>query len=59
MLVCLDIVNVHADEAYLNDRFGEKSLLYNIHHPIDPETFTGTAHDYAGIVKPVMDTGEY
>ena len=59
MLVCLDIVNVHADEAYLNDRYGENSLLYNIHHPINPKAFTGTAHDYAGTVKPVLDTGEY
>ena len=51
VLVCLDIVNVHANEAYLNDRYGENGLLYNIHHPINPETFIRTAHDYAGIVK--------
>ena len=59
VLVCLDIVNVHMDEAYLNSRIGENSLLYNIHHPIDPESFTGKAHDYAGIVKPILDIGEY
>ena len=30
-----------------------------IHHPINPETFAGKAHDYAGIVKPVLDIEEY
>ena len=58
-LVCLDIVNVHADEAYLDKRVDENGLLYNIHHPVNPENFTGKAHDYAGIVKPILDTGEY
>lgn len=57
--VCLDIVNVHVDDAYLNNRVEDNGLLYNIHHPINPETFSGKAHDYAGIVKPVVDMGEY
>ena len=57
--VCLDIVNVHADDAYLSGRYGENGILYNIHHPTDPATFTGKAHDYAGIVRPVLDAGEY
>lgn len=59
VVVCLDIVNAHVDEAYLNSRFGENGLLYNIHHPVNPETFPGKAHDYAGIIMPVIDTGEY
>ena len=58
-LVCLDIVNVHADAAYLDKRVDENGLLYNIHHSVNPENFTGKAHDYAGIVKPILDTGEY
>ena len=37
----------------------ENGMLYNIHHPINPETFPGKAHDYAGIVKPILDIGEY
>lgn len=59
VLVCMDIVNVHADDEYLNNRFGDNGLLYNIHHPINPETFAGKAHDYAGTVKPILDIGEY
>ena len=58
-LVCMDIVNVHVDDEYLNNRYGENGLLYNIHHPVNPETFHGKAYDYAGIVKPILDTGEY
>ena len=37
----------------------ENGMIYNIHHPIHPEKFTGKAHDYIGIVKPIVDTGEY
>ncbi len=59
VIVCLDIVNVHVDEDYLNNRVAENGMLYNIHHPINPETFPGKAHDYAGIVKPILDIGEY
>ena len=59
VLVCLEIVNVHIDAEHLGSRVGEKGLLYNIHHPIDPENFPGKAHDYAGIVQPLFDMGEY
>ena len=33
------------DESNLG-RTGETGILYNIHHPINPENFKGTAHDY-------------
>ena len=57
--VCLDVVNVHASESYLENRTKENGLLYNIHHPVNPENFSGKAHDWAGIVKSVIDMGEY
>ena len=59
VMVCLEVVNVHVDEAYLENRIDEKGMIYNIHHPINPERFTGKAHDYIGIVKPIADVGEY
>lgn len=59
VMVCLEIVNVQLDEAHLDNRIEENGIVYNIHHPINPETFSGKAHDYAGIVKPIRDMGEY
>lgn len=59
VMVCLEVVNVHIDEKYLDSRIEEKGIIYNIHHPINPEKFTGKAHDYIGIVKPIADVGEY
>ena len=59
VMVCLEVVNVHIDEEYLDNRIEEKGIIYNIHHPINPEKFTGKAHDYIGIVKPIEDVGEY
>lgn len=59
VIICLEIVNVHIDEEHLNNRIEENGILYNIHHPINPETFSGKAHDYVGVVKPIVDVGEY
>ena len=59
VMVCLEVVNVHIDEKYLDNRIDENGMIYNIHHPINPEKFTGKAHDYIGIVKPIADVGEY
>lgn len=63
VIVCLEIVNVHIDEDHLDEnilgRTGETGILYNIHHPINPENFKGTAHDWIGILKKHKDIGEY
>lgn len=59
VMVCLEVVNVHLDEKYLDNRIEENGMIYNIHHPINPEKYTGKAHDYVGIVKPIVDVGEY
>lgn len=59
VMICLEIVNVHLEESHLNSRIEENGVIYNIHHPINPETFSVKAHDYVGIVKPVIDMGEY
>ena len=63
VLACLEIVNVHIDHRHMNEndlgRTGDTGVLYNIHHPVDPETFEGTAHDYIGVIKKIRDAGEY
>lgn len=62
-MVCLEVVNVHIDEAHADEnklgRVGDTGILYNIHHPIDPENFAGTAHDWVGVIKKARDYGEY
>lgn len=62
-LVVLEIVKVHIDERHMDEndlgRTGETGILYNIHHPINPENFKGTAHDYVGIIKKIRDYSEY
>lgn len=63
VLMCLEIVNVHIDEHHLDEndlgRTGKTGILYNIHHPINPEQFSGTAHDYLGVIEKIRDYAEY
>lgn len=63
VIVCLEVVNVHIDEDHLEERrlgrTGDTGILYNIHHPINPENFTGTAHDWIGVLKKYRDVAEY
>lgn len=62
VLICLEVVSLHMDERHLDEgdlgRTGRTGLLYNIHHPIDPEHFTGTAHDYLGVIGKLRDYAE-
>lgn len=59
VMVCLEVIGAHIEEAYLADKTGEDGLLYNIHYPLDPEHIGKTAHDYAGVLKKKIDVGEY
>ena len=58
-LICLEVIGVHIDEAYLTDRTGDQGVLFNIHHPQNPEITEKTGHDYAGIIQKKIDMGEY
>lgn len=63
VLMCLRIRNICMDEAHLDEavqgRYGEGGYLYNIHYPVNPETFTGTAHDSIAVLRKIRDMGEY
>jgi len=63
VVVCFEIVNVCIEEAYLDEttqgRYGGSGYLYNVHYPVNPEAFTGTAHDYIAILQKIRDMGEY
>ncbi|GHU81202.1 hypothetical protein AGMMS50284_0230 [Clostridia bacterium] len=62
-LICFEIVNVVVDVEHLDEkqkgRYGETGFLFNLHHPINPEDFGGTAHDYLGTITKLRDIGEY
>lgn len=63
VIVCLEVINVHIDEEHLDEnilgRTGDTGILYNIHHPINPEKFEGTAHDWIGVLKKYRDVAVY
>jgi len=59
VMICLEVIGVHMDEDYLEDRTGDRGLLYNIHYQINPEKVKKTAHDYAAVLQKKIDVGEY
>lgn len=63
ILMCLEVVNICADEIYLDEksqgRYGDTGYLYNIHYPINPENFNGKSHDWIATLHKKRDMGEY
>lgn len=63
VLMCLEVVNIHADENALDEnfqgRYGDTGYLYNIHYPINPENFNGKSHDWIATLNKKKDMGEY
>ena len=63
VVMCLEVVNICIDEAYLDEsrqgRYGESGYLYNVHYPVDPESFTGKASDFIAVLHKYRDMGEY
>ena len=62
-LLCFKILSVCIDEKHLDEtvqgRYGESGYLYNVHYPVNPETFKGTASDYIAILQKYRNMGEY
>lgn len=63
VLMCFEVINICVEEQYLNEseqgRYGEKGYLYNIHYPVNPESFQGKSHDYIAVLQKLHDMGEY
>ena len=57
--MCLEIVGAHIEDGHLADKTGENGLLYNLHHPLNPEKTQKTAHDYVCVLQKQIDAGEY
>jgi len=63
VLMCFEVTNIGIDMAHLDEtaqgRYGESGFLYNVHYPVNPETFQGKSHDYIAILQKLRDMGEY
>lgn len=63
VLICLEVVNICMDEAHMDEtgqgRYGAKGYLYNVHYPINPESFNGTSHDWIAVLEKYRDMGAY
>jgi len=63
ILMCFEVTNIGIDTAHLDEagqgRYGETGYLYNVHYPVNPETFQGKSHDYIAVLQKLRDMGEY
>jgi len=62
-LLCLKVRNICMDEAHTDEqtqgRYGEQGYLYNVHYPVNPETYAGKARDSIAVLQKLRDMGEY
>jgi flavin reductase (DIM6/NTAB) family NADH-FMN oxidoreductase RutF len=62
-LLCLKVLNICMDENHLDEaaqgRYGQDGYLYNVHYPVNPETYRGKARDSLAVLQKIRDTGEY
>jgi len=62
-LLCLRVQTICMEEAHLEEtalgRYGESGYLYNVHYPVNPESYHGKAHDYLAVLRKIRDMGEY
>ena len=63
VLMCFEVTNICINDAYLDEmaqgRYGENGYLYNVHYPINPESFNGKSHDWIAILQKYRDMGAY
>ena len=59
VMVCLEVVGAHIEEAFLADRFGETGLLFNLHYPMNPLTAAKTGRDYTAVLQNKGASYEY
>ena len=47
------------DKDYMEDMFGDKGVLYNVHYPINPEDMKEKGCDYVAALRKVNQSYEY
>lgn len=62
-LLCFEICHISADQQHLEEsdlgRYGESGYLYNIHYPVNPETYQGTSRDAIAVLHKLREMSEY
>lgn len=62
-MLCLEVVNICVDEGRLDEaaqgRYGPDGYLYNVHYPVDLETYAGKSRDWLAVLQKYRDMGEY
>ena len=59
VMICLEVVGGHIEKDYIEDMFGDKGILYNVHYPINPENVKEKGCDYVAALRKVNQSYEY
>jgi flavin reductase (DIM6/NTAB) family NADH-FMN oxidoreductase RutF len=59
VMICLEVVGGHIEKDYMEDMFGGKGILYNVHYPINPEDVKEKGCDYVAALRKVHQSCEY
>ena len=56
---CMEVIGGHIERDYLENRFGGKGVLYNIHYPMNPENVKEKGCDYTARLTEANQSYEY
>ena len=59
VMICLEVVGGHIEKDYMEDKFGGKGILYNVHYPMNPEDVKEKGCDYVAALRKVNQSNEY
>ncbi|SDB65108.1 GNAT family N-acetyltransferase [Butyrivibrio sp. INlla16] len=59
VMICLEVVGGHIEKDYIEDMFGDKGILYNVHYPINPENVKEKGCDYVAAFCILSDFGTH
>lgn len=59
VMVCMEVIGGHIERDYLENRFGGKGVLYNMHYPMNPENVKEKGCDYTARLTEANQSYEY
>ncbi|MBR5344227.1 MAG: hypothetical protein IK127_00180, partial [Clostridia bacterium] len=59
VMICLEVIGGHIEKDYMENMFGDKGVLYNVHYPINPEDVKEKGCDYVAALRKVNQSYEY
>lgn len=61
--MCLEVINISMETEHLDEtaqgRYSDSGYLYNVHYPVNPESYRGISRDSVAVIKKIRDLGEY